>query len=110
MLRSDQTPFSLQRGTNANLTATVAGNAEDKSVTWSVSGNNSEATTISADGALQIASDETADKVTVTATSVYDTRKSDSIEVTVTEDAPEISAVTFIEPVTGIQRRGTATY
>lgn len=48
----DQTPFSLQRGTNANLTATVAGNAEDKSVTWSVSGNNSEATTISADGAL----------------------------------------------------------
>lgn len=106
----DQTPFSLQRGTNANLTATVAGNAEDKSVTWSVSGNNSEATTISADGALQIASDETADKVTLTATSVYDTRKSDSIEVTVTEDAPEISAVTFIEPVTGIQRRGTATY
>lgn len=98
----DQTPFSLQRGTNANLTATVAGNAEDKSVTWSVSGNNSEATTISADGALQIASDETADKVIVTATSVYDPRKSSSIEVTVTEDAPEISAVTFIEPVTGI--------
>ena len=29
----DQTPFSLQRGINANLTATVAGNAEDKSVT-----------------------------------------------------------------------------
>ena len=49
--------------------------------TWSVSGGTDS--TISADGLLSVGTDETATTLTVTATSVTDPTKSDSVQVTV---------------------------
>ena len=49
--------------------------------TWSISGNSSYNTTISDTGLLTIANDETADKITVTATSTADSTKSSSVTV-----------------------------
>ena len=54
------------------------------SVTWSLEGATSAATTLSADGLLTVGLDEAINSVlTVTATSVYDPTKSDSAAVTV---------------------------
>ncbi|MEU5910483.1 alpha/beta hydrolase-fold protein [Micromonospora sp. NPDC047527] len=53
-------------------------------VTWSVTGATSAATTISADGLLSVAADETASALTVVATSVVDPTKAGSAQVTMT--------------------------
>ncbi len=50
-------------------------------VTWTISGNNSQNTTINPDGELTIAEDETTDKITVTATSTVDPTKSANVIV-----------------------------
>ena len=97
-LAIDQTPFSLQCGETADLTATITGTATDLSYSWSLSGNSSTDTTISSDGKLQIAADETAKSITVTVTSNFDSTRSDSITVTVTQEAPTISKMEFDRP------------
>lgn len=51
-------------------------------VTWSVEGAASAGTTISADGLLSVAADETASSLTVVATSVVDPTKAGSAQVT----------------------------
>ena len=51
-------------------------------VTWSLTGANKAGTTISEDGTLTVAADETATSVVVTATSVFDNTKSASLTVT----------------------------
>jgi enterochelin esterase-like enzyme len=53
-------------------------------VTWAVDGAASAGTTISADGRLSVAADETASSLTVVATSVVDPTKSDSAKITLT--------------------------
>lgn len=50
-------------------------------VAWSVSGNTSSNTTIDSNGLLNIANDETAEMITVTATSTADPTKSASVAV-----------------------------
>lgn len=50
-------------------------------VTWTISGNNSQNTAINADGELTISENETADKITVTATSTADPTKSASVTI-----------------------------
>ena len=58
------------KGGNVNLQAVVNGNGlYDRSVTWSLSGANSTGTVITAAGDLHVAADETATRITVTATS-----------------------------------------
>ena len=51
---------------------------------WSINGNNSKKTFISPSGILYVANDETADTISVTATSAQDPTKTDTKEVTVT--------------------------
>ena len=65
-------------------------------VIWSISGNSSANTKISADGLLTIADDETAEKVTVTATSTADKTKSASVTV----DIFQIKIVSTVSNVT----------
>ncbi|MEV0157897.1 alpha/beta hydrolase-fold protein [Micromonospora sp. NPDC050686] len=67
--------FTAQVSTNEGVSGAV---------TWSVEGAASAATTISADGRLSVAADETASSLTVVATSVVDPTKSGSAEVTLT--------------------------
>lgn len=69
--------------------ATTHGASE--AVTWSVEGAASADTTISADGVLSVAADETASSLTVVATSVFDPTTSGSAQVTLTP--PGTSAV-----------------
>lgn len=75
--------ISRYPGTQCSFKATVTGTEADKSVTWSVSNNNSADTTISDTGSLTISPKETAETLTVTVTSVKDPTKSDSATVTV---------------------------
>lgn len=82
----DVTPSALTmgKGTSTQFTATVtnAGFAST-GVTWSISGQQSANTRIDGQGRLYIAQDESATTITVTATSVFDTDKSDTATVTV---------------------------
>jgi enterochelin esterase-like enzyme len=73
--------------------ADVMTNNDDisKDVTWSVEGAESAGTTISADGLLSVAADETASSLTVVATSLVDPTKSGSAQVDLA--APGISNV-----------------
>ena len=87
---------TVQQGRTQQFTATVSGNGSiDESVTWILSGNSSSATTISADGLLSVAANETASTLTVTATAKGDSTKSASATVTVTTAPPaaEVKAI-----------------
>ena len=80
------TPSALTMGkcTSTQFTATVtnAGFAST-GVTWSISGQQSANTRIDGQGRLYIAQDESATTITVKATSVFDTSKSNTATVTV---------------------------
>ena len=87
---------AMQQGSTLQFTATVSGEGSvDQSVSWSVSGNSSNGTTIGADGLLSVARDETASTLTVTATATSDGSKSASATVTVTAapSAAEVKAI-----------------
>ena len=87
---------TVQQGRTQQFTATVSGEGSiDESVTWSLSGNSSYDTTISADGLLSVAADETASTLTVTATAKGDSTKRASATVTVTTAPPatEVKAI-----------------
>ena len=76
--------LTMGKGTSTQFTATVtnAGFAST-GVTWSISGQQSANTRIDGQGRLYIAQDESATTITVTATSVFDTEKSNTATVTV---------------------------
>lgn len=76
--------LTMGKGTSTQFTATVtnAGFAST-GVTWSISGQQSANTRIDGQGRLYIAQDESASKITVTATSVFDAGKSNNATVTV---------------------------
>ena len=75
-------------GTEITLTAAVTASAfADTSVEWSISGNESDATTIY-NGVLTVADDETSDTITVTATATADDEVTDSATITVTQPSP----------------------
>lgn len=76
---------TVQAGSTQSFKATVEGiNNPAQTVTWTVSGNESDGTKIDANGVLTVAADETATRLTVTATSTVDTSKSGTASVTVT--------------------------
>ena len=80
---------TVEKESTQQFTATVSGtNSPAQTVTWAVSGKNSTGTTISADGLLTVAADETAATLTVTATSTVDNTKSGTATVTVTAASP----------------------
>jgi hypothetical protein len=79
---------SLTRGWNwvRQLRAQVTTNeGVSGAVTWSVRGATSASTTVSADGLLSVAADETASSLTVVATSVVDPTKAGSAVVTLAD-------------------------
>ena len=78
-----QTVMMRPGGRKAFQAIVYGNNSPSQEVTWSLSGNTSSLTTISADGLLWISMDEKAKTLTVTATSVQDTTKSGTAEVTV---------------------------
>lgn len=76
--------LTMGKGTSTQFTAKVtnAGFAST-GVTWSISGQQSANTRIDGQGRLYIAQDESETKITVTATSVFNTDKSNNATVTV---------------------------
>ena len=94
---------SLVNGENCQLNAFVYGFYNPSQlVTWSVSGNTSNNTSISEDGKLSIGSDENSEKITITATSVSDTAKS----VSITVDIYQVQIVSTIGSVTVTMQKG----
>ena len=78
------TAVTISSGQSANFSPTVVNeNFASKSVKWSISGNVSPDTYITQQGALHVASDESADTITVTATSTFDSAKTGTATVTV---------------------------
>lgn len=76
--------LTMGKGTSTQFTATVTNTGfASTGVTWSISGQQSANTRIDGQGRLYIAQDESAKTITVTATSVFDTGKSNTATVTV---------------------------
>ena len=90
---------TVEAGKTQEFTAKVTGTGDyNENVTWTVSGKKSDDTTISKDGVLTVATDETATTLTVTATAVGDSNKSATANVTVKQPAT-ITGVT-VTPAT----------
>ena len=83
---------SVENGGQQQFSAIVTSAAGgcDQTVNWTVTGARSSGTSISADGLLTVAEDETATSFTVTATSVQDVSVSSSVTVTVAFTNPKI--------------------
>ncbi len=80
---------SVQPGSSQAFSAAVSGTHNpSQTVTWSVSGNADPSTAIGTDGVLAVAAHETAQTLTVTATSSYDPSKSGTATVRVIITAP----------------------
>lgn len=93
---------SVEKGATKQFAAMVNGeNITDHSVTWSVDGAVSEATEIDETGLLTVAEDETAEQLTVVATSVQDPNVSGSAAVTVTEPVGELELVSQNATIVG---------
>ena len=78
----------IPRGFSFEFKATVNGNNltdAEKAVTWKVTGGSKTETAITADGTLTIAADETAETLTITATSTIDNSKSGTATIRVFE-------------------------
>ena len=102
---------SVEKGATKQFAAMVNGeNITDHSVTWSVNGAVSEATEIDETGLLTVAEDETAEQLTVVATSVQDPKVSGSAAVTVTEPVGELELVSQNATIVGYNgnKLGTA--
>ena len=102
---------SVEKGATKQFAAMVNGeNITDHSVTWSVDGAVSEATEIDETGLLTVAEDETAEQLTVVATSVQDPKVSGSAAVTITEPVGELELVSQNATIVGYNSKklGTA--
>lgn len=84
---------SVKTGEKLGFSVTVEGyNLEDidKGIVWSIDGNSSDDTDISNTGVMTVAADETANSLTITATSVFDTSKTASVTIAVKGPLAEI--------------------
>lgn len=101
---------SVEKGATKQFAAMVNGeNITDHSVTWSVDGAVSEATEIDETGLLTVAEDETAEQLTVVATSVQDPKVSGSAAVTVTEPVGELELVSQNVTIVGYNGKKLST-
>ena len=81
-------PTGIENGASQQFTATVSGSGTySNTVNWTVSGANSNNTTISSSGMLTVASDEIANTLTVKAASVQNENKFGTATVTVIRTA-----------------------
>jgi hypothetical protein len=93
---------SVAKGATQLFTAAVSATGSGvEAVAWSVAGNTSASTAISAAGLLTVADNETAATLTVTATSLVDPTKSGTATVTIT-------ATVVDDPATGVESQLTA--
>jgi hypothetical protein len=96
---------NVAKGGTQTFTATVTGNNNPtQTVTWSVDGG--AGASISAGGVLTVAASESAERLTVRATSTADTAKSGTAEVTI----PTVQGVTVSPPTASLAKGGTATF
>ena len=99
------TAATVEAGGTQEFTAKVEGTGDvSQDVTWSVSGKKSDDTTISEDGVLTVATDETEKELTVKATAKGDGATSGTATVTVTQPAT-ITNVT-VTPTTATVEAG----
>ena len=86
----------VQKGTTSNFVANVRSyGAGSDGVSWTVTGNESNNTTINSSGVLTVAADETSLRVKVRATSTYDNTIYGEKEVEVIDEPLSITDVTF---------------
>ncbi|MDO4169832.1 MAG: Ig-like domain-containing protein [Lachnospiraceae bacterium] len=84
----DKVIVILQNASEKKFSAIVTGtNSPDQKVTWSLKGNTSSKTTISNNGILTIAKEETAEHITIIATSVVDNTKKGTLEYHIVKDS-----------------------
>lgn len=92
-------PGEIEKGKELTLQATVEGEnltEEQKSVAWSLEGNQKDGTKIDrGSGTLTIAKDESAEKITVTATSNSDNKIKGMVEIGITKETPQKVTVSF---------------
>ncbi len=101
MLEVHVTPeeVEVEKGATQQFDAEVTGeNVPYSGVVWSVEGNESEGTTVSEEGLLQVAENETAEKIEVVATSFYDEASVGKATVTVIEKKEVADPETPTEP------------
>jgi len=85
---------SIIRGHTQQFSATVEGtNLPSQTVSWSLLGSVDNGTNVSSNGLLQVAINEVATNLLLTATSTIDPSKSETVTVTVRNDAPTIIRV-----------------
>ena len=102
-----------QRAQQQSFSATVAGeNDPGQSVTWSIDETVAEGTSISGDGLLTVAAEETAATLTIIATSVDDTSVSGTAVVTITEPAaePTVTGVTVTPAAADVAKGATQSF
>ena len=105
-VRVEPHEIEMKLGATEQFTAHVEGeNLNDTSVVWTISGQTSAETVIAEDGKLTIGADETAETISVTATSAFDTTKSDTATVTVFENKPVV-VVMELTPATAVVKTG----
>jgi len=98
---------SVNRGETQQFRAVVSGSGSIlQNVTWSVMGATSRSTNITLNGLLSVAANETAPTLIITATSHSDPSKSETVTVTVTNDAPRVDSV-VVSPNTVVVEKGT---
>lgn len=79
---------TVEKGKTLQFSAQLQGNGDfDTSVAWKISGATSANTKIDQNGLLTVGADETAEHITVTATSAWDPEKSSSVSVAVASTA-----------------------
>ena len=79
---------TVEKGKTLQFSAQLQGNGDfDTSVAWKISGATSANTKIDQNGLLTVGADETAEHITVTATSAWDPEKSASVSVAVASTA-----------------------
>ena len=79
---------TVEKGKTLQFSAQLQGNGDfDTSVAWKISGATSANSKIDQNGLLTVGADETAEHITVTATSAWDPEKSASVSVAVASTA-----------------------
>jgi hypothetical protein len=96
-------PQTVYKGLSYSFLADIEGENlgyDDYGVTWEVSGNNSNNTSFS-NNILSVASDESATKLTIKATSDFDDNWSDTVDVDVTDFNAKSITITGLSGMSG---------
>ncbi len=102
--------ISLGVGETHTFVASIKGTAADKTINWSVDGAASATTTITSGGLLTVGADETAETITVKATSNFDSTQFAQKTVTVLSETPTIDSVTVSPKEITLRQRSTHTF